>query len=86
MPVTGDELRAKAIKVVADLQQANVIGYDVYFQASAGWLEAFKRRHGIREQWLFGDGGSVNAAAVDDAIFAVVDEVEGGRQGLITGL
>ena len=86
MPVTGDELRAMAAMMVADLQQANFIGNDVYFQASAGWLEAFKRRHEIREQWLLGDGGSVNAAAVDDAIPAIVDEVEGGRQGLTTGL
>ena len=41
---------------------------------------------GFREQWLFGDGGSLNAAAVDDAIPAIIDEVEGSRQGLILGV
>ena len=65
-----------------DLRKAKVIGDDVIFQASAGWLEAFKRRHGICEQRLFGDGGSVLAAGVNDPIPAIVakgEEVVGGH-------
>jgi hypothetical protein len=56
--LTGDILKVKAEQIAARLYPG-----ESTLKFSAGWLEKFKRRHGIRQYVAHGESGSVLATA-----------------------
>lgn len=59
LPISGPLIKEKA------LEYAKHFGND-QFQASSGWLEKFKKRHGIKEKVISGESRSVSEAVCDD--------------------
>uniref|UniRef100_A0A915EHX6 HTH CENPB-type domain-containing protein n=1 Tax=Ditylenchus dipsaci TaxID=166011 RepID=A0A915EHX6_9BILA len=57
VPVGGDILMEKAQTLASKL---NIIG----FEASRGWLEKFKHRHGIRFKMEQGEAGAVDVESL----------------------
>jgi hypothetical protein len=58
--MTGDLIRRKAERL---RDKTGISENDM--KVSSGWLDAFKRRHGIREHRRFGESGDVDMALVE---------------------
>jgi hypothetical protein len=61
--LSGDLVREAGEKILNRLYP----GCDA-FNFSNGWLEAFKKRHGIRSYRRFGESGSVNTDVIADSL------------------
>jgi hypothetical protein len=57
IPVSGPLLQAKALKVAAAIQFED-------FKASSGWLNSFRKRHGINFRTLSGESASMDTEKV----------------------
>ncbi len=66
--VSGELVRESATKILDRLYP----GHEP-FEFSSGWLEVFKSRHGIRSYCRFGEGGSINMAALANTLPAIRD-------------
>lgn len=64
VPISGPILKGKAMEL------ANELGISE-FKASEGWLESWKKRHGIVFKTAAGEGASVDATGVEDWINSV---------------
>ena len=61
--LAGETLKTKAAEIAACLYPG-----ESTLTFSAGWLEKFKKRHGIRQFVAHGESGSVNLATVEEAL------------------
>ena len=67
MPIFGLIVRAKGLRVSSLLNQRSTENTK-QFQASGGWLSAFKKRHGIHSLYVQGESLSADSACVSSYV------------------